>query len=502
MVSNIRNSDYYRKRAADIRARGGRESLAATMDNYATLADAGIYDDNTPPVRFGNAQPVKSSSKSTQKVADAPSQFIGGQSSSAPVPTVSESLSKQGYGTRPDDDVPQVTRYVDTNEALPQRGAYMDAPLPATVTPAGNNTSAYPKPISTSYNGDPEGVTYGGGQSTTSDYPWDRQLAEMNNAIDQSINHGGAGGEYGTNRKPTYVSPGAEIWKNARQGYSPTHYPAPVNTVYNGDPEGADYTPDYPWERQLKSMNDSLDRRYGHGGAGGDYGSPNPRSDNGVLPQRGAYMDYPEYELPPMVVTAEAPKSEAESKKGKGEEFQLVGEKPSGSTDLTKYYANQLRYVPYETNEGVNGVKYGSSGLVNRMRDLCQIVPYNETDGTNCARTVSAALDGTPYSGFYNVDQFLEVAAENGQLRDAYSGYKPKAGDLAVTNHGQHVVMVTENGGTIQNGQSKSGVYETNKKPYEQQGGIQFYITTSDYSDLYPSFHFGTGLSPKNLDDR
>lgn len=210
----------------------------------------------------------------------------------------------------------------------------------------------------------------------------------------------------------------------------------------------------------------------------------------------------PEFELPPMVVTEQAPKPEAESKKSKGEKFQLVGEKPSGSTDLTKYYANQLRYVPYETNEGVNGVKYGSSGLVNRMRDLCQIVPYNETDGTNCARTVSAALDGTPYSGFYNVDQFLEVAAENGQLRDAYSGYKPKAGDLAVTNHGQHVVMVTENGGTIQNGQSKSGVYETNKKPYEQQGGIQFYITTSDYSDLYPSFHFGTGLSPKNLDDR
>lgn len=436
MVSNIRNSDYYRKRAADIRARGGRESLAATMDNYATLADAGIYDDNTPPVRFGNAQPVKSSSKSTQKVADAPSQFIGGQSSSAPVPTVSESLSKQGYGTRPDDDVPRVTRYVDTNEALPQRGAYMDAPLPATVTPAGNNTSAYPKPISTSYNGDPEGVTYGGGQSTTSDYPWDRQLAEMNNAIDQSINHGGAGGEYG---------------------------------------------------------------------------SPNQRSANGVLPQRGAYMDaprqeydagayrLPEFELPPVVVTEEAPKPEAESKKGKREKFQLVGEKPSGSTDLTKYYANQLRYVPYETNEGVNGVKYGSSGLVNRMRDLCQIVPYNETDGTNCARTVSAALDGTPYSGFYNVDQFLEVAAENGQLRDAYSGYKPKAGDLAVTNHGQHIVMVTENGGTIQNGQSKNGVYETNKKPYEQRGGIQFYITTSDYSDLYPSFHFGTGLSPEKL---
>lgn len=175
------------------------------------------------------------------------------------------------------------------------------------------------------------------------------------------------------------------------------------------------------------------------------------------------------------------------------------GQAPGGGTSLTNYYAGQLKDTPYEANEGYNGIEYGSSGLVNRMRDLCRLVPYNEADGTNCARTISAALDGTPYSGFYNVDQFVDVAARNGQLRNANSGYQPKAGDLAVTNNGNHIVMVTENGGTIQNGKSRNGVYETDQKPSEQKGGAQYYITTSDYSNLYPSFHFDSGLGGNDL---
>ena len=200
----------------------------------------------------------------------------------------------------------------------------------------------------------------------------------------------------------------------------------------------------------------------------------------------------PEFVLPPMIVTADAPRAQKPAPK-------LKGRAPGGGTPLTNYYAGQLKDTPYEANEGYNGIEYGSSGLVNRMRDLCRLVPYDDTDGTNCARTISAALDGTPYSGFYNVDQFVDVAARNGRLRDANSGYQPKAGDLAVTNNGNHIVMVTENGGTIQNGKSRNGVYETDQKPSEQKGGAQYYITTSDYSDLYPSFHFDSGLARNDL---
>lgn len=200
----------------------------------------------------------------------------------------------------------------------------------------------------------------------------------------------------------------------------------------------------------------------------------------------------PEFVLPPMIVTADAPRAQKPAPK-------LKGQAPGGGTPLTNYYAGQLKDTPHEANEGYNGIEYGSSGLVNRMRDLYRLVPYDETDGTNCARTISAALDGTPYSGFYNVDQFVDVAARNGQLRDANSGYQPKAGDLAVTNNGNHIVMVTENGGTIQNGKSRNGVYETDQKPSEQKGGAQYYITTSDYSDLYPSFHFEPGLAKNDL---
>lgn len=275
MAGNIRDSNYYRQRAAAIRARGGDERLARTMQNYADLYDAGIYNDNSAPVQFGNmpqqaavpAQPVGKSSGGSQKqkVADAPSKYV------------SSAAIAQHFSQAPEYDV-------DT--------------------------------------------------------------------------------------------------------YRTNYEPSPLGTA------------------DFKRMNDT-----------------NTIGASDLLPQKDAYMDLPTYELPPMEVTAEAPKQESSPQK----KFQLVGTKPGGGSALTEYYASQLRYVPYENNKGVNGVKYGSSGLVNRMRDLCQIVPYNETDGTNCARTVSAALDGTPYSGMYNVDQMIETAARQGQLRDAYGDYKPKA---------------------------------------------------------------------------
>lgn len=502
MANNIRNSDYYRRRAADIRARGGRESLAAQMDNYANNLDAGIYDDNTPPVRLNSSttatEPAKKTAKQ-QKVADAPSRYVGQGPVQPIVPTVSESLARQSYSEPPYDGVPVVNRYADTNEALPQRGSYMDYPQQQAAVPIGGGANAYPAPISTTYNGDPEGVNYGNGQPI-SDYPWDTQLAEMNNAIDQRNNRSnfsGAGGNYGS-RTPWQRT--LDDIKNVKEYRFNRGYPLPRSIAYNGDPEGVDYTPDYPWERQLQSMNNSIDRRYSRNGSGTQATNvyPNPVSvtyngdPEGVsygstaLPQRGSYMDYPtarqeydvdtyrspEFELPPMEVTADAPKK-SNSKNAK---FQLVGEKPSGGSDLTKFYANQLSYVPYE---GGNSAEHGSNGLVNRMKDLCKIVPHSDNDGTNSARTASAALDNTPYEGLYNADQFIEIATNNGQLRDAYSKYKPKAGDICIKDDGS-VGMVTENGNTIQNGGGK--------------GSARYYITTSDYKNMYQRFYNGTGL--------
>ena len=142
----------------------------------------------------------------------------------------------------------------------------------------------------------------------------------------------------------------------------------------------------------------------------------------------------------------------------------------------------------------VIGIRYSTSGIVNRMRDACEIIPYRESDGTNCARTVGAVLKNTPYAGMYNVDQFIDEARKNGELYRADSGYVPKAGDLAVTDNGDHIVMVTENGGTIQNGKSHNGVYEVKKSPEQQNGGVQYYIRTSDYDDLFPNFHLDTRL--------
>ena len=98
----------------------------------------------------------------------------------------------------------------------------------------------------------------------------------------------------------------------------------------------------------------------------------------------------------------------------------------------------------------------------------------------------------------YNVDQFIATAKKLGQLRSVDSGYRPQAGDLAVTNNGNHIVMVTENGGTIQNGRSgnggKGGVYEENYPPSTQRGGVQYYISTSQYERFFPDFYFDTGL--------
>ncbi|MBR6144257.1 MAG: hypothetical protein IKQ23_08235, partial [Treponema sp.] len=122
-----------------------------------------------------------------------------------------------------------------------------------------------------------------------------------------------------------------------------------------------------------------------------------------------------------------------------------------------------------------------STNLVDRMRNLEGRIGYHASDGTNCARTIGLALAGTDYQDQINVDNFVAIARDKGQLKDP-SNYVPKPGDLAVVNGGNHIVMVSENGGTIQNGSSHDGVYESAQSPLQMFGAVQYYISTSDLS--------------------
>lgn len=122
------------------------------------------------------------------------------------------------------------------------------------------------------------------------------------------------------------------------------------------------------------------------------------------------------------------------------------------------------------------------ANIINRVRALEGQIPYEAPDGTNCMRTLGLALAGTPYENQINVDQAIATATANGQLMNP-AEYAPQPGDLAVVNNGNHIVMVTENGGTIQNGASHNGVYESEQSPTDMFGGVQYYIRTSDYNN-------------------
>jgi hypothetical protein len=126
------------------------------------------------------------------------------------------------------------------------------------------------------------------------------------------------------------------------------------------------------------------------------------------------------------------------------------------------------------------------SGLVNTVRDAMGIIDYFAPDGTNCTRTMGVVLQGTPYEGLINIDQFEERAEILGMKRNPDT-YKPKAGDIAVVNDGGHMIMVTENGGFINNGFSRGGIWESDQSydEYAGKGHIDYYITTSQYDKLY-----------------
>lgn len=126
-----------------------------------------------------------------------------------------------------------------------------------------------------------------------------------------------------------------------------------------------------------------------------------------------------------------------------------------------------------------------STNPVQRIRNLTGVIPHNASDGTNCVRTIGLAYAGTDYGDAINVDQLVETAREKGQLQDP-ADYQPRPGDIAIIAtekypDGGHAVVVTENGGTIQNGQSADGVYESEKSPSEMFGNkVVSYIRASE----------------------
>ena len=123
---------------------------------------------------------------------------------------------------------------------------------------------------------------------------------------------------------------------------------------------------------------------------------------------------------------------------------------------------------------------FAGNSVVDNMRYLEGKIGYYAPDGTNCMRTIGIALTGTPFEGEINVDQAIITGGEYGLLRDP-SRYIPRAGDIAVVNNGNHAVMVTEDGGTIQNGESHGGVWESDETPVSMFGSVDCYIETSIY---------------------
>ena len=138
---------------------------------------------------------------------------------------------------------------------------------------------------------------------------------------------------------------------------------------------------------------------------------------------------------------------------------------------LTKGIAKDVSKIATTTNNG--------KIAVDKMRALQGKISYYAQDGTNCMRTIGMALEGTPFEGVIDVDVARAIAEKEGLWRD--SSYKAQAGDIAIVNDGWHATMVTENGGTIQNGESHNGVWESSQSPEDMFGGVTGYIATSSY---------------------
>ena len=105
--------------------------------------------------------------------------------------------------------------------------------------------------------------------------------------------------------------------------------------------------------------------------------------------------------------------------------------------------------------------------LGDRMLSLQGKITYNSTDGTNCMRTVSIAMNPNDerYSwlgdgSVVSVPTAKELAQEKGYYEDFQGFDKLEPGDILIYDGDSHVGVVSDRGTLIQNGASKGTVYE------------------------------------------
>lgn len=141
-----------------------------------------------------------------------------------------------------------------------------------------------------------------------------------------------------------------------------------------------------------------------------------------------------------------------------------------------KYGDNEDAFRAALENESGFGMKQGSS-LTSEMRDMIGKIPYYDgKGGTNCARTIGLlpSLKGTAYEGETWVPTFISKAKQRGEWHEGAEGVQP--GDLVVVNGDNHMVMMDDGGGTIQNGASHNGVYPDPQSPMQMFGNVTGYI--------------------------
>lgn len=138
------------------------------------------------------------------------------------------------------------------------------------------------------------------------------------------------------------------------------------------------------------------------------------------------------------------------------------------------------------------------NNAVDAMRSLEGVEKYVIEGGTGCMDACSKALlkigaseklfaQNAYGNGALNVQAFAANASQYGMLHANNGSYQRQAGDIALYGTGgigslHHAAMVTENGGTIQNGESHGTVYESDRSP-ESQGTVAYYVSTSQLTN-------------------
>lgn len=120
--------------------------------------------------------------------------------------------------------------------------------------------------------------------------------------------------------------------------------------------------------------------------------------------------------------------------------------------------------------------------LEERMKSLEGQLGYYANDGTNCVRTIGIALEGTAYGGLINTDQLEAVAAQRGEI---VTDGSLRPGDIVIAVDANdssfgHAMVAKQNAdgsiGTIQNGASHNGVYESDTPPTQMFRDKQYVI--------------------------